>query len=196
MRIALLGGAFDPPHHGHALCVNKLLESKLIDEVWITPSGERVDKRYCVEPHHRRKMATLFVESLNDPRIKFFPIQIDELLPGSYTIDLIRYLNKEYVQHEFFVIIGTELVRDIPRWKEAEALLKEASFLVITRPSEVAPKLMGRMTILPDPEQRLSSLSSTAIRERLRRGELDANALAPDVAEYIRAHGLYADKKE
>lgn len=104
MRVALIGGAFDPPHNGHILCVSNLFNSKLVDQVWLVPSGDgRYDKKSEASSALRKKMLEIIVENdfKRDSRIKIELSQIDNPKDPCYTSELLKRLARQHSSNEF-----------------------------------------------------------------------------------------------
>src|SRR4051812_41756495 len=119
-RIAVFGGAFDPPHVGHLSIVSALINSALSSEVWFVPTGDIRDKPACAPSAQRTKMLQIFIEEnfKSDAAVRLNLCQMEGSSPGSYTIDLMRHLRGLHPDHEFSFVIGSDLLKDLPRWKE------------------------------------------------------------------------------
>ena len=193
MKVAVFGGAFNPPHVGHQLTIARLLNSKLVDEVWLVPSGDRVDKKSEISTKHRIALVKRLQTSCNDKRVKVDTVQIDEKLPGSYTIDLLRHYKKKHPRDTFYFVVGSDLEKDIKKWKEGAALLREFKFIVIYRPTNVSNsiKLPKSFVIVPDPLNLTSTVSSSACRKVLSTGSLAAGMMPKEVLAYIKRYSLY-----
>ncbi len=195
MRIALFGGAFDPPHLGHVATITTLLNSGRVDQVWIVPVGDnRTDKTPHASAPARQKMVELMrVEHFgSDARVQISTLQLEDKLPGSYTIDLIDYLRKETPAHEFFFVIGADNLRQISKWKEAERLMREVQFLVMFRPGEsvVAPAGL-QVRVINESEAAQVNISSSNVRDMVRKGSTLGGAVPAQVIEFIDKNKLY-----
>ncbi len=130
MRIALFGGTFNPPHLGHVHVVREL--ATRFDEVWIVVAADpnKTEKPY-VPPEHRLKMAELAFDGFTNVRV----VDVELKRAGvSYTVDTVRKLRTDFPNDEFWWVIGSDLVRDFLRWKQADELAKAVPFLVVSRP--------------------------------------------------------------
>ena len=196
--IAIFGGAFDPPHVGHAIVAQLLLNSALVDEVWVTPTGARSDKGIRTPASVRAELAAEFVSSLGGaPRVRLEPLQLNEELPGSYTVDLMRALRERHPDCAFSMTIGSELVSDLPTWSRAPDLLKEVPFLVVLRPGAETPRFPdgGTFSVVPNPHQLSCAISSTAVRALCSEQKVIAGVVCRAVEKSIRAHSLYGLSK-
>lgn len=173
MRIALLGGSFDPPHLAHVQVVEYLLKTGRFDEVWIFPSPQNPLKPASVPFEDRLAMCRQAFERI-DPRVR---VKDDEGSLSGYTIDLIRHLKQHYPKAEFTFIGGSDLAKELPRWKESEALKKVLQFEFLPRP--------------PDPGSPFAPISATTIRERIKKGLPIEDQVPKSIWQYIRGRNLY-----
>lgn len=194
-RVALFGGAFDPFHNGHVAAIKHILRSGLIDKVIVLPSGDRPDKRSVSRASNRYDMAVLGVqESLGrNPRVVVSDVHSSGRV-GYGTIDALRYFEEESGAR-VFVVIGDELLNDLPHWREAEALKERAHFLIVRRPGgpAAAPLPGWNVTFLEPFENEGVQISSTELRQRLARGESCEGLMPVSVATYCREKTLYSD---
>jgi nicotinate-nucleotide adenylyltransferase len=193
-RIAIYGGAFDPFHNGHIATIALILNARVVDQVLVVPSGERPDKPAHVAASHRLKMVQLGVHECfaHDPRVIISELHLSGGI-GSATIDLLRHLRHQEPSAECKVVIGEELVQDLPRWRESESLRQMAHFLVLPRPGALAlvqPEGWQIERIHP-PYQAGVLVSSTTVRSILAQGLSPAGFLPATVAAYCRQHQLY-----
>ena len=193
-RIALYGGAFDPPHNGHLACISLLLNSGRVDRVLVVPSGDRPDKPEATAAVHRIKMTQLAVatEFSGDSRVAVSDMQTSGRV-GFGTIDVVEYLHSEKPDAELLVVIGPELIGDLPRWKASEALRRNASFLIIPRPGVSGSfELEGwKLECLVAPHVGGVDVSSPVLRRILGKGSACGGLLPRDVVAYCKAHALY-----
>jgi nicotinate-nucleotide adenylyltransferase len=205
MRIGVLGGSFDPVHHGHLGVARAVADALALDEVWLVPAaqaplknaGVRADGEDRLEML-RRAVAEL-EEREGERRLRVSDI---ELRRGgvSYTAETLRRLRAERPTDAFTWIIGADQLARLGSWREPEALAELADWAAYARPgypwietvSPVSPPVPGLRVTRIEPVGGLWQISSSEVRERLRKGESLAG-LAPDkVIEYIREKGLYA----
>lgn len=194
MKIAIFGGAFDPPHNGHLAVVSKLLNSGLFGKILVVPSGERPDKPNRTPAAERVQMTKL---ALNDafPDLSAVELLSDQAFGkiGYGTIDLVRELAIRFPSDELSIIIGDELVKDLPAWKESELLSTLANFVVLTRPGTCASEVSGNFKIEHlnlQPEVGML-LSSSYLRENIKSGSVVAGFIPSIVLGYISLRKLY-----
>lgn len=195
-KIAIYGGAFDPIHNGHLAVIAQLLASGQVDSVIVVPSGDRPDKMVRVSAADRLSMAQLAVKEAfaGDPRVEVSDLHASGRV-GYGTIDLVDHFLK--VQGaEPYVVVGRELLADLPQWKESARLCANARFIVIDRP-EVSPGPVPhgvQASELRAPYQAGVLVSSTLIRLLLSQGLSCAGLVPQCVLAFCKAKGLYAPK--
>jgi nicotinate-nucleotide adenylyltransferase len=194
MRRLCFGGSFNPIHHGHLLCARAAAEAKGYQQVVLIPSAvppHKLQASGLVTAPQRLEMCRLAVAG--DP---FFAVDDLELTRAgpSYTIDTAREFRRRGWDHVDW-LIGADMLPGLTTWHRAPELLKEVTFVVMTRPgqavdraamSRVAQELPVQMVEVP-----LVEISATSLRRRVAEG-LPIRYLAPDpVCAYIASHGLY-----
>ncbi len=191
-RIGVMGGTFDPVHHGHLVAASEVGSRYSLDEVIFVPTGQPWQKsERQVSPAEHRYLMTVIATASN-PRFTVSRVDIDR--PGpTYTIDTLRDLAAERTGSEMFFITGADALEQILSWKDSNSLFELAHFIGVTRPGH-------RLDRSGLPEDRVSllevpalSISSTDCRERVSNGR-PVWYLVPDgVVQYISKHGLYQD---
>jgi nicotinate-nucleotide adenylyltransferase len=192
MRLGVMGGTFDPIHHGHLVAASEVQSRFDLDEVVFVPTGQPWQKadRY-VSPAEDRYLMTVIATASN-PRFTVSRVDIDR--PGpTFTIDTLRDIRAERPDDELFFITGADALAEILSWKDAEHLWELAHFIGVTRPGhELSDKgLPGQRVTLQ--EVPAMAISSTDCRARVADGE-PVWYLVPDgVVQYINKYHLYAD---
>lgn len=187
MKIAVLGGRFDPPHLGHLWVAQQVLDfTHDIAEVILMPAFQHQWKETQVPWEQRFEMVSL----ITSKRITLSDIEMKRK-GVSYSIDTIREIKKER-RAEITWIIGSDIVSEFHRWERSTELFKEAEFLVFPRdPYHIPEDVIREFKILRHPDLVTSNISSTIIRKRIKEG-LSINNFVPDkVEEYINKNSLY-----
>lgn len=189
-RKGVLGGTFNPPHVAHLIVAQEVREILGLDVVVMIPAHVHAFKGgSSVEPRHRAAMLELAVAG--DPRLVVDRL---ELQRGgvSYTVETLRTLREKEPGTEWFLIVGQDIVCELPQWKESEELPELARVVVITRgDGEGGPiPYPGRSVLVRVPDL---DVSSTAIRARVATGRSIRYWVPPAVEAYIREHGLYQE---
>jgi len=189
-RVGVMGGTFDPIHHGHLVAASEAAAKLGLDEVVFVPTGRPALKEHLVvtEPEHRYLMTVIATAS--NPRFTVSRVDIER--PGqTYTIDTLRDLAAQRPDADLFFITGADAIAQMVRWKDVDSLWSMAHFVAVTRPGHVMP-----LTGIPEEsvtriEIPALTISSTDCRERARSGQ-PVWYLVPDgVVQYISKHGLY-----
>ncbi|MGZ8745344.1 MAG: nicotinate-nucleotide adenylyltransferase [Nocardioides sp.] len=192
-RVGVMGGTFDPIHHGHLVAASEVQAWFDLDEVVFVPTGDPWQKSdRVVSPAEHRYLMTVIATAAN-PRFRVSRVDIDR--PGrTYTIDTLRDLHAQMPDTELYFITGADALADIFTWRDADELFALANFVGCTRPGyEMDPATLGaipaeRVTMVEIPAL---AISSTDCRDRTRRGE-PVWYLVPDgVVQYIAKHHLY-----
>lgn len=184
MKIGLFGGVFNPPHVGHLMIAQQILDFTNVEEVWFLPNfGQLPPKAGVATVGDRLAMTNL----LTLPKAKVSTIEIDNKLSGN-TIDILPFLPKE---HRYTFIMGSDWLPGFTKWGRWEELLEKLPFLVFPRNGYPTTPLYKNMTLLSHPNLITSNISSTLIRARVKDG-LSIDQFVPvDVAQYIKSHELY-----
>lgn len=189
MRVAVYGGSFNPPHIAHAWVISWLLWTKKVEQVWLIPVYHhafegRQDKK-LVSFEQRLHWCRLFAAEIS-PNIIVSDIEAHLPTP-SYTIDTLEELSKRYPEHQFQLCIGSDIIPQLPKWKDWERI--EAQF---------QPIIVGRGGydhILETDEGAediaFPKLSSSQIRRKLREGSIPRQFLLSSVAEAIEEYNPY-----
>jgi nicotinate-nucleotide adenylyltransferase len=191
-RIGVMGGTFDPIHHGHLVAASEVSARFGLDEVLFVPTGEPWQKEArTISPAEDRYLMTVIATASN-PRFSVDRADIDRSGP-TYTVDTLRELNSKYPGARLFFITGADALAQILSWHRVEELFELAHFVGVTRPgyelgSEHLPD--GAVTLIEVPAM---AISSTGCRQRVRDG-LPVWYLVPDgVVQYISKRRLYQD---
>jgi nicotinate-nucleotide adenylyltransferase len=193
-RIGVMGGTFDPIHHGHLVAASEVQGWFGLDEVIFVPTGQPWQKAdRDVSPAEHRYLMTVIATAAN-PRFTVSRVDIDRSGP-TYTVDTLRDLRAERPDADLYFITGADALTDIFSWHDAEDAFDLAHFVGCTRPgADMDPATLAkiphdRVTMVEVPAL---AISSTDCRERQRAGQ-PVWYLVPDgVVQYITKHGLYA----
>jgi nicotinate-nucleotide adenylyltransferase len=192
-RIGVMGGTFDPIHHGHLVAASEVGHFYSLDEVIFVPTGQPWQKKgRRVSPAEDRYLMTVIATASN-PRFSVSRVDIDR--PGpTYTIDTLRELRSLHgPDAELFFITGADALKQIMTWQDADELFKLAHFVGCTRPGHRLSRAHlpdGRVSLIEIPAL---AISSTTCRERVAKG-VPIWYLVPDgIVQYISKRRLYRD---
>jgi nicotinate-nucleotide adenylyltransferase len=190
-RVGVMGGTFDPVHHGHLVAASEVQARFELDEVIFVPTGEPWQKgARDVSPAEDRYLMTVIATASN-PRFSVSRVDIDRKGP-TYTVDTLQDLRLARPEADMFFITGADALAQILSWHDAEKLFGLAHFIGVTRPGYTLDDHHlpdGSVTLVEVPAM---AISSTACRERVALGE-PVWYLVPDgVVQYIQKRDLYA----
>ncbi len=187
-RIGVMGGTFDPIHHGHLVAASEVAQSFDLDEVVFVPTGRPWQKEDVTESEHRYLMTVIATAS--NPQFTVSRVDIDRAGP-TYTIDTLRDLQEQRPGAELFFITGADAVAQILGWRDHDELWDLAHFVAVSRPGHVLTTEGLPSKNVSQLEIPALSISSTDCRARVRRGH-PVWYLVPDgVVQYIAKHHLY-----
>jgi nicotinate-nucleotide adenylyltransferase len=190
-RVGVMGGTFDPVHHGHLVAASEVGHIFELDEVLFVPTGEPWQKEgRDVSPAEDRYLMTVIATASN-PRFSVSRVDIDR--PGpTYTIDTLKDLRAAAApEDEFFFITGADALATMLSWHDVEELFALAHFIGCTRPGHTLTEdglPDGKVSLVEIPAL---SISSSECRARVADGE-PVWYLVPDgVVQYIAKRNLY-----
>jgi len=186
MRLGLLGGSFNPIHHGHLITAVRAAEAAKLDRILLIPAAVSPLKPARGLAPAADRWALLMAAIRGNPLFRASDL---ELKRGgvSYSVDTLRELHRK-TGARLYWILGTDAARLLPRWKSIDEVRKLTQFIVVTRPGDSIPRNMPKTFLVRAP---LLESSSSEIRRRVRQG-LSVRYLVPDrVERLIRRKGLY-----
>jgi nicotinate-nucleotide adenylyltransferase len=190
-RIGVMGGTFDPIHHGHLVAASEVATRFSLEEVVFVPTGQPWQKSDAdVSPAEDRYLMTVIATASN-PRFSVSRVDIDRSGP-TYTIDTLHDLRERFgLKTELFFITGADALAQIVGWHRSEELFELAHFVGVTRPGHQLSDPgfpAGKVSLVEVPAL---AISSTDCRERVATGE-PVWYLVPDgVVQYISKRRLY-----
>lgn len=192
MKLSLFGGTFDPVHNGHLYYARKILREISPDRLIIMPANRSPFKNHePVKASHRLEMLRRAFK--DDKRIVISTYELDKPDP-SYTVDTIRYLMSHYQPIDrFYLLAGMDQAVDMIHWKEIDSILEMGViFAVFPRREyerkEIHPAILKQCLFLDGP---FIDISSSDIRDKIRRREAVKDHLPEEVLTYITDMGLY-----
>jgi nicotinate-nucleotide adenylyltransferase len=207
--MGLIGGTFDPVHHGHLDAADAARLALGLDEVTFIPAHVPPHRpaRPRASAFHRFALLALALEG----RAGYRASDMELVRNGpSFTVDTLRDLHgKGWRPSQLFFIIGADAFAEIATWREYPAVLDAARFAVMARPGSIldssrwAPELRGRLRPAgsPDADDKgvaihvvdatTRDISSSQVRARIASGDSIADLVPAAVADYIAAHHLY-----
>ncbi|MBI5310160.1 MAG: nicotinate (nicotinamide) nucleotide adenylyltransferase [Actinobacteria bacterium] len=197
MRIGLLGGTFNPPHHGHLICAQEARIQLDLQRVLLVPAAHPahrdLDPEQDASPAQRLQMCRLAVVGQTD--LDVTEVEIDRA-ETSYTVDTLEQLTADSPGDEFTLIVGADQALSFGNWRRPERIAELATVAVAARVEhDVAEALAeveraSRKPAISFDMPRID-LSASLIRDRVYRGRSVTHVMPPAVAQYIEQEGLY-----
>jgi nicotinate-nucleotide adenylyltransferase len=177
-KIALFGSSFNPPHLGHYAVLKDLLARAVFDEIWLVPVYQHPFNKDLIAFEKRLQLVELLAQALNSPQLKISLIEKELGKNPSYMYDTVTALKAKNPDTDFYLIAGSDVKTDLPKWHKAEELKTILKFHFIPRQGyENSP---------------YPQVSSTTIRERAKTGQdFSAFTLAP-IRDAILKNKFYA----
>jgi nicotinate-nucleotide adenylyltransferase len=192
-RLGIMGGTFDPIHHGHLVAASEVAHLFALDEVVFVPTGQPWQKNGRKVASAEDRYLMTVIATASNPRFSVSRIDIDR--PGpTYTVDTLREMRELHApETEFFFITGADALEKMLAWHNAEDMFGLAHFIGCTRPghSLADPGLPeGKVSLVEVPAL---SISSTECRERVQAGEPIWYLVPDGIVQYINKRNLYQD---
>ena len=205
MKIAILGGTFDPIHNGHLAAAQSVAVAFQVDEVHFVPAFSPPHKQIqdITSPFHRFAMIALATSSFD--RFRPSTIEVDAL-ERRFTVQTLDAMKRNYPNAQLLFIIGTDMYSELETWKDFRRIFELAHLVIVNRPGfpfredlALFQVLNEKQTVplpanpgvfyLPFVEQ---PVSSTEIRNNRRRGAQVSQWLPSMVWNYIEKNQLYS----
>lgn len=199
-KVGIMGGTFDPIHNGHLILAEYSKTVFNLDKILFIPTGKTPHKNndYISSDTYRYDMTLLAINSNLNYHLSSIEIERKGI---TYTIDTIKYLQSKFKDVEFYFILGSDSLYNINKWKGYKELLNLCNFIVAKRPSSDNERLaetikslnIKHKALIYALEAPLIDISSTQIRDRVKKG-LSIEYLVPSSVEtYIKKKKLYKD---
>lgn len=193
MKIGLFFGSFNPIHTGHLIIANYMANYTDLDKVWLVVSPQNPLKKHAdlINTYDRLEMAKLATDDSNNLSVSDVELKLPQ---PSYTIDTLVFLQEKYPQHEFAIIMGSDNLVTLHKWKNFKLILRDYKIYVYPRPgyenAEYASHPSVTITMTP-----VMELSATFIRKALAEKK-DVRYFVPDkVLDFIDKKQLYSNTK-
>ena len=192
MKIGVFGGSFNPPHKMHLDIGVQLVNKQYVDNVVYVPTGSKYKyKNNLLPDKNRLEMLMILTKNYKNLDVNDYELK-DEVV---YTCETLAYFKEVYPNDDIYFVCGADNLSYIDKWKNGEEILKNYKILVMKRKGEDINELLIKFKeykhniVVANIEQR--DISSTEIREKLKKNEDVLDVLDKDVYEYIRNNKLY-----
>ncbi len=203
MRIGVFGGTFDPVHFGHLILAEQCREQARLDEVWFVPAPRPPHKSEQELTRFDQRVEMLALALAGNPAFRIDEIEKERTGP-SFTVDTLAEFQRRHPGDEFFLLVGSDTLHDLPQWYDPIGVLRRAGLVVMLRPGHVLmpAEELRRAVQLPDDvplrievaETPLIDISSRDLRRRASQSKTLRYFLPRGVEAYIHDKRLYAAK--
>ena len=193
MKIGIFSGSFDPIHIGHAMIANYMVQTCGLDQLWLMVSRRNPLKKDSSPADDLDRLEMVKFVTARNPRLRASAFELP-LPEPSYTYRTLTLLRERYPDDEFVLIIGSDNWLKFDLWRDHDRIVDEYRMIVYQRPGfeisedEVA-SLPANVTLLHDAP--LAEISSTFIREGIKKGMNLSFFLPDEVLDYIKRKKLY-----
>lgn len=189
-RVGLFFGSFNPIHNGHLILAELIVENAALDECWLILSPHNPHKKRSSLLHQNHRLFLIQEALSNHPKIKINTIEF-KLPTPNYTINTLVHLKEKNPEIEFSIIMGMDNLEGFQQWRQPKEILELSKILVYPRIGYEMPEWAendNRVLLVSTP---ILEISSTQIRERIKKG-LSIFGFVPDpVAKIIEKEGFY-----
>ncbi len=189
MKIGLFFGSYNPIHTGHLIIANYMANYTDLDKVWlvVSPHNPLKEKQDLIDIYDRLEMAKLAIDKAENISVSDVELKLAQ---PSYTIDTLTLLKDQYPEHDFVLIMGSDNLKSLKKWKNYELILRDYRIFVYPRPGYESQEFLNHpsVTITQTP---LMELSSTFIRKAVKEKKNVSFFIPDNVAEFIDSKGLY-----
>ena len=196
--IAIFGGSFNPPLNSHLELAKQItINLDYVEKVIFVPVSTKYNrKNNLVDDNHRYNMLELMCKGEEKLEVSDIELTYGRQL---YTIETLDIFKDKYPEYDIYFIMGTDNLKDLYTWVKPEKILNNYKIIVLERGEDKLEEIAENDKLLKNNKKSLISvkkikpieLSSTMIREKIKRGENVERFLKKEVLEYISKNGLY-----
>ncbi|MBN2790521.1 MAG: nicotinate (nicotinamide) nucleotide adenylyltransferase [Candidatus Delongbacteria bacterium] len=185
-RIGIFGGSFDPVHNGHLIICNLIREELKLEKIIFVPAYRSPHKKVSkyTKPDERFEMLKLAIGDNEHFNISDFEIKHNRMV---YSIETLTHFKGIYHDCELFMILGSDSYNNISKWKDPDKIKNIAKLVVASRDNIV---IENEVICANTP---IIEISSTMIRDRIRKNLSIKYLVNPEVEHYIYKKKLYAN---
>ncbi|BAH87365.1 nicotinate-nucleotide adenylyltransferase [Streptococcus mutans] len=185
-QVGILGGNFNPVHNAHLLVADQVRQQLGLDEVLLMPEYKppHVDKKATIDEKHRLKMLELAIKGIEGLAIETIELKRKGV---SYTYDTMKDLIEQNPDVDYYFIIGADMVDYLPKWHKIDELIQMVQFVGVQRPKYKAGTSYPVIWV----DVPLMDISSSMIRDFIRKNRKPNFLLPKLVLDYIEKEGLY-----
>ena len=199
-KVGIMGGTFNPVHNGHLLLAEQAREYCNLDEILFMPSGNSYMKEHDEIPDGETRISMTALAIEDNPYFALSTMEVERKGP-TYTCETLAELKKLHSEIQYYFIIGADNLFSIETWWKPEEILACCTLIValrgdkeeraiLNKAADLKEKYNASIILLPE---RKFDISSTEIREKIKRGESVRYLLPDKVISYIEKNGLYKE---
>lgn len=190
LKIGLYFGTYNPIHIGHLAIANYMVEFTDIDQLWfvVSPQNPHKVKKNLLDDYQRLEMVHRAVEG--DDRLRASNIEFNLPRP-SYTVDTLAYLKDQHPGYDFVILIGSDNLENLHKWKNYETIIENYGVIVYPRPGFDRSKVVARKNITIAEDAPLMEISASFIRSAIRQGKDVRHFLPLKTWEYLEEMNFY-----
>ena len=187
MATGVLGGSFDPVHHGHLIAADRAAEALGLDTVLFVPCARQPLKPEPPAATAEQRLTMLRLAIGDYSRFAVETCELERPAP-SYTVDTLRQIRGRWPDERLVLILGADAAATLPRWRAADEVARLAEIAVLTRPGapEATSAFVKHLVATPAIE-----ISASDIRARCLTGKSIRYLVPQSVADYISRHKVY-----
>ena len=190
MKIGLFFGSFNPPHIGHLAIAEYFATQTDLEEVWLVVSPHNPLKEKSSLAHQRARLELCRLALGDNPKLRISDIEFSLPLP-SYTIDTLTHLEERYPKHDFSLLMGSDSLASLPKWKNYELLLERYKLHVYQRLGVPPTPLDVHHSVTLHAQMPQFNISATYIRQQIQQKKSIRYLCPNSVIEEIERSGLY-----
>ncbi|MFU2206598.1 nicotinate-nucleotide adenylyltransferase [Streptococcus pluranimalium] len=185
-QVGILGGNFNPVHNAHLVVADQVRQQLGLDQVYLMPEFEppHVDHKETIDEKHRLKMLELAIQDMQGLDIETIELERKGI---SYTYETMKLLTEKNPDVDYYFIIGADMVDYLPKWHKIDELIQMVQFVGVQRPKYKAGTSYPVIWV----DVPLMDISSSMIRDFIKKDRQPNYLLPKPVLDYIEAEGLY-----
>lgn len=202
MRVGVFGGTFDPVHQGHLVLAEQCREQGRLDQVWFLPAHRPPNKLEKALTRFDQRVEMLSLAIAGNPAFRVDEMEKERSGP-SFTVDTIALIQERHPNEEFWLLVGSDTLADMPHWYEPQRLVRQVGLLVMARPGTpvmTASNIQAQLGLGADAPIRMEvaetpslDVSSRDLRRRVAAGRSIRYFLPRAVEVYIQEKRLYQE---
>lgn len=188
MKVGLFFGSFNPIHVGHMIIANYMVENTDLEEVWlmVTPQNPHKNQRNLLNEYDRLEMANLAIK--DNPKLRASNFEFNLPRP-SFTVDTLIRLKEKYPGYEFALIMGTDTVNTLPKWKNHEEIINNYKVFAYPRPKAEITFTFDNLEVKENTP--MMEISASFLRRCIKNQRSIRYLVADEVAAFIEKWGYY-----